>query len=71
MSQVNYICSHSRLHKEFLLSTIIDDNSQIRTNEGQCGDVAETYLDCSYSIDGDYMFGVTVGILIQFKFPYE
>ncbi len=32
----------------------------MHTNEGQCDSVAETFRACSYSIDGDYMFGVTV-----------
>ena len=32
----------------------------VHANEGQCDNVAEMFMACSYSIDGDYMFGVTV-----------
>ena len=34
---------------------------KVHANEGQCDNVAEMFMACSYSIDGDYMFGVTVG----------
>lgn len=33
----------------------------MHANEGQCDNVAEMYMACSYMIDGDYMFGMTVG----------
>ena len=33
---------------------------QVHANEGQCDNVTEMFMACSYSIDGDYMFGVTV-----------
>lgn len=33
---------------------------KVHANEGQCDNVAEMFMACSYSIDGDYMFGVTV-----------
>ena len=29
--------------------------------QGQCDSVTEMLVACSYAIDGDYMFGVTVG----------
>ena len=34
---------------------------KVHANEGQCDNVAEMFMACSYMIDGDYMFGVTVG----------
>lgn len=34
---------------------------KVHANEGQCDNVAEMYMACSYMIDGDYMFGMTVG----------
>jgi len=32
---------------------------KVHANEGQCDNVAEMFMACSYAIDGDYMFGVT------------
>ena len=29
--------------------------------QGQCDNVTEMFVACSYAMDGDYMFGVTVG----------
>ena len=47
----------------------------VHANEKQCDNVAEMFLACSYSIDGDYMFGVTVGpsarVLEALKVPYR
>lgn len=47
----------------------------VHANEGQCDNVAEMFMACSYSIDGDYMFGVTVGpiarVLEALKVPYR
>ena len=34
---------------------------KVHANEGQCDNVTEMFMACSYAIDGDYMFGVTVG----------
>ena len=34
---------------------------KVHANEGQCDNVAEMFMACSYALDGDYMFGVTVG----------
>lgn len=33
---------------------------RVHANEGQCDNVTEMFMACSYDIDGDHMFGVTV-----------
>jgi len=33
---------------------------RVHANEGQCDNVVDMFMACSYSIDGDYMFGVTI-----------
>ena len=33
----------------------------MHANEGECNNVAEMFMACSYGLDGDYMFGMTVG----------
>jgi len=34
---------------------------KVNAKEGQCNNVTEVFMARSYGIDGDYMFGVTVG----------
>lgn len=34
---------------------------KVHANEGQCDNVTEMFMACSYAVDGDYMFGVTIG----------
>jgi hypothetical protein len=63
VNNVTYTSKHSSEAWERATTRKLRERKKLKVhaNEGQCDNVTEMYLACSYAVDGDYMFGVTVG----------